>query len=102
MSSPNRNGSAGAPIQPSNKGTAAAPQLSSENMEMGSMPGPAAPAEEDIMQLARVGNIAAMEKLFEKGEYDATYTDDEGITPLHVCANPRTIFFFGPIHMLTA
>lgn len=25
-----------------------------------------------------------MEKLFENGDYDATYTDDEGITPLHV------------------
>lgn len=54
---------------------------------MGHLPGgDAPPPEEDIMQLARVGNIPAMEKLFEKGEYDATYTDDEGITPLHVCA----------------
>ena len=43
-----------------------------------------APPQDDIMQVARIGDIAAMEKLFEKGEYDATYTDDEGITPLHV------------------
>lgn len=43
------------------------------------------PPENDIMQLARVGNVPAMEKLFEEGEFDATYTDDEGITPLHVC-----------------
>lgn len=43
--------------------------------------------EEDIMQLARVGDVAGMEKLFESGEYDATYVDDEGITPLHVRHN---------------
>jgi palmitoyltransferase len=51
-------------------------------MEMGNLAGDA--AQKDIMQLARVGDIAAMEKLFESGEFDATYTDDEGITPLHV------------------
>ncbi|KAK9781830.1 putative Palmitoyltransferase [Seiridium cardinale] len=87
MSSTPQNVSAGAPIQPSNKGTAAAPQLSSETLEMGSLPGAAeAVPEEDIMHLARVGNIPAMEKLFEKGEYDATYKDREGITPLHWAA----------------
>ncbi|ORY70034.1 ankyrin repeat-containing domain protein [Pseudomassariella vexata] len=40
----------------------------------------------DIMQLARIGDISAMEKMFESTEYDATYTDDEGITPLHWAA----------------
>lgn len=76
--------SSGAPIQPSSKGSAAAPKLNSQEMELGTLPGAEAPAEEEIMQLARVGNVPALEKLFEKGEYDATYTDDEGITPLHV------------------
>jgi hypothetical protein len=38
------------------------------------------------MQMARVGDIPGMEKLFAEGEYDATYTDDENITPLHVGA----------------
>ena len=85
MSSTPQNGSTGAPIQPSNKGSAAAPQLSAEAMEMGNMPGGDSPPQEDIMQLARVGNIQGMEKLFEKGDFDATYADDEGITPLHVC-----------------
>lgn len=43
------------------------------------------PAQEpDIMQLARVGNVAAMQALFDKGEVDATFHDNEGITPLHV------------------
>ncbi len=82
MSNP---GSAGAPIQPSSKGMAAAPKLNSQEMEMGSLPGGDAPSSEpDIMQIARVGDIPAMEKLLESSELDATYTDDEGITPLHV------------------
>ncbi|KKA28087.1 hypothetical protein TD95_003621 [Thielaviopsis punctulata] len=42
--------------------------------------------EADIMQLARVGDVAAMQALFEGGEVDATYHDDEGITPLHWAA----------------
>lgn len=63
-------------------------------MEMGSIQnesaapaatGPPATPEEDIMQFARTGDVPAMEKLFESGDFDATYTDDEGITPLHVC-----------------
>lgn len=57
-------------------------------MEMGSLPAdehqnPVNP-QDHIMQLARVGDIVGMEKLFESGESDATYTDEEGITPLHV------------------
>ncbi|KJZ76499.1 Palmitoyltransferase AKR1 [Hirsutella minnesotensis 3608] len=94
MGSPSRTGSspaasapsAAAPIQPSTKAAAAAPRLNSE-MEMGSLPAAeGAGPESDIMQLARVGDVAAMERLFESGEYDATFTDDEGITPLHWAA----------------
>lgn len=47
------------------------------------------PPEDDIMQFARIGDVPAMEKLFESGDYDATYTDGEGITPLHVSAGNR-------------
>ncbi|PHH89719.1 hypothetical protein CDD83_5416 [Cordyceps sp. RAO-2017] len=74
-------------MQPATKAGAAAPKLSGE-MEMGSLPaaGDGAGPESDIMQLARVGDIAAVEKLFESGEYDATFADDEGITPLHWAA----------------
>lgn len=70
-------------MQPSSKAAAAAPKLNSE-MEMGSLPADEAPPDNDIMQLARIGDVAGMEKLFASGEYDATYSDDEGITPLHV------------------
>lgn len=82
---------AGAPAQPAAKGGAATPKLSSQDMEMGDLPGgDATAAQPDIMQLARVGNVGGMEKLFESSEYDATYTDDEGITPLHV-RSPRPV-----------
>lgn len=45
---------------------------------------PGLPVEEDIMQLARLGEISAIQKLFDGGKFDATYTDEQGITPLHV------------------
>ena len=45
---------------------------------------PTLPVERDIMQLARLGEIRAIQKLFDNGDYDATYKDEEGITPLHV------------------
>lgn len=70
-------------MQPSSKAAVAAPKLNSE-MEMGSLPADEPAPDNDIMQLARIGDVAGMEKLFESGEFDATYSDDEGITPLHV------------------
>lgn len=73
-----------APAQPTVKAAAAAPKLNNE-MEMGTLASDKT-AENDIMQVARVGDIVAMEKLFETGDYDATYCDDEGITPLHWAA----------------
>lgn len=45
---------------------------------------PSLPLEEDLMQLARLGEIGAIQKLFDSGKYDATYQDEQGITPLHV------------------
>ncbi|KAI1319398.1 hypothetical protein F5Y16DRAFT_391004 [Xylariaceae sp. FL0255] len=78
----------GAPAQPAAKASAATAKLNSQDMEMGSLEGAgdAPEAKPDIMQLARIGDIAAMEELFKSPEFDATYTDDEGITPLHWAA----------------
>lgn len=45
------------------------------------------PVEEDIMQLARLGEVAAVQKLFESKKFNAKYKDEEGITPLHVCSH---------------
>lgn len=78
-----------APTQPSTKAAAAAPTLNSD-VEMGSLAAAGGGPASDIMQLARVGDVAAMEKLFESGEYDATFADDEGITPLHVRSPPSS------------
>ncbi|KAK3331795.1 Palmitoyltransferase AKR1 [Cercophora scortea] len=76
---------AAAPAQPSSKSDTATPKLNNE-MELGNLPGDASQPQNDIMQMARIGDIAGMEKLFATGDYDATYTDDEGITPLHWAA----------------
>lgn len=45
---------------------------------------PLLPIEEDMMQLARLGEIGAIQKLFDCGKFDASYADEQGITPLHV------------------
>ena len=42
------------------------------------------PLQEDIMQLARLGEIGPVQTLFQDGKVDAKYKDGEGITPLHV------------------
>lgn len=88
VNSSNISGSAAVPITIPTKSTAAEPKLN-DTMEMGTVQAdaPASPQQqqqEDIMQLARVGDTSGMEKLFETGDFDATYTDNEGITPLHV------------------
>lgn len=71
------------------KAAPAAPKLTDDehNVEMKSMQpsGLEAPVNEDIMQLARLGDIPAVQKLFDDGTFEATYCDSEGITPLHVC-----------------
>jgi palmitoyltransferase ZDHHC13/17 len=76
------------PIMLNGKASAAAPKLSDnkDNVEMKNMlsSGPDAPLDEDIMQLARIGNIPAIQKLFEAEKFHPTYCDAEGITPLHV------------------
>jgi hypothetical protein len=80
------------PSMPNGKATAAAPKLSDDDhVELSDIlpAGPALTPEEDIMQLARLGDIPAIERLYDSGKYDASYCDEEGITPLHVfCHNP--------------
>ncbi|KAI9841048.1 MAG: palmitoyltransferase akr1 [Sclerophora amabilis] len=44
------------------------------------------PVEDDIMRYARLGEVGAIQKLLDQGKVDATYKDDEGITPLHWAA----------------
>jgi palmitoyltransferase ZDHHC13/17 len=75
------------PNMPNGKASAVAPKLSDDDhVELADMlpTGPAIAPEEDIMQLARLGDIQAIEKLYDSEKFDATYCDAEGITPLHV------------------
>lgn len=72
---------------PNGKATVAVPKLSDDDhVELADMlpGGPAQDPDEDIMQLARLGDIKGIEQLFESGKFDPLYSDAEGITPLHV------------------
>jgi len=92
-SSPSAEASAQNISQPSSlmlngKASALAPQLSMDdaNVEMKNMvPAEAVLAgDQDIMQLSRLGDVAAIQKLYDAGTFTPSYCDEEGITPLHV------------------
>lgn len=74
-------------VNPEGKASAAAPKLSDDDqMELKDIlpAGPEYNPEDDIMQLARLGDVAGIQRLFDSGKFDATYADGENITPLHV------------------
>ena len=77
--------SVNSPPRANGKATPAPPKLSGDgNVELqDSMPAKL-PIEDDIMQLARLGEVGTIQKLFESGRFDAKYKDGERITPLHV------------------
>lgn len=77
-------------MMPTGKATAAAPKLSDDgHVELGDML-PASPdPQQDIMQMARVGDIQGIEGLYASGRFDKSYRDEEGITPLHVNTHPQ-------------
>lgn len=76
------------PLMLNGKATALAPQLSVEdgNVEMKNIAStePVLAGDQDIMQLARLGDIPAIQKLYDAGIFTPLHCDDEGITPLHV------------------
>jgi len=70
------------------KASAAPPKVTAdEDMALGNMQPDEVklPLHEDIMQLARLGEIGPIQKLFESGKIGPAFHDAEGITPLHVC-----------------
>lgn len=74
-------------MMPNGKASAAAPKLSDDgHVELSDMlpTGSEISPDEDIMQLARLGDIQGIEKLLNSGKYGPLYCDEEGITPLHV------------------
>ncbi|KAL8806758.1 MAG: hypothetical protein Q9182_001156 [Xanthomendoza sp. 2 TL-2023] len=44
------------------------------------------PLHEDLMQLARLGEVGPIQKLLDEGKFTADYKDAENITPLHWAA----------------
>lgn len=91
MTSPSSEAAHGAaPIPPAlgnGKASAAPPKVTGQAIvELDKMAPPEdkLPLHEDIMQLARLGEIGPIQTLFETGKFNARYKDHEGITPLHV------------------
>jgi palmitoyltransferase ZDHHC13/17 len=67
----------------------ASPRTTAHGVELndvqnGPVDTPAVALEEDIMQCARLGEVALLQKMFDSGKFTAQYKDKEGITPLHV------------------
>ena len=67
---------------------------------------PQLPVEQDLMQLARLGELRGIQKLFDSGRYNAKSTDEQGITALHVRSerirarrdvNSRLMYTFSPV-----
>ncbi|KAI9036588.1 ankyrin repeat domain-containing DHHC palmitoyltransferase family protein [Aspergillus affinis] len=86
--------SSSSPSAPNGKSTTAPPKVAREDasVELKNMKPDRAtvkgsiPLGEDIMQIARIGEIPAMRRLFEEKKFTANHQDDEGITPLHWAA----------------
>jgi hypothetical protein len=82
------------PSAPSGKSAATPPKVATDdisvelkNMNTERSPARSIPLGEDIMQIARIGEVSVMKKLFEEKKFTANHTDEEGITPLHVRLN---------------
>ena len=65
------------------KTVASPPKAGGNNVELDSMD-QKLPLIEDIVQLAKLGEIGPIQKLFENGKADVNFRDKEGATPLHV------------------
>ena len=57
-----------------------------ELSDLDSSPPRQLPVEQDLMQLARLGELRSIQKLFDSGKYSARSTDEQGITALHWAA----------------
>ena len=57
-----------------------------EDQEQDAASKPQLPIEDDVMALARLGEIGAIQKLFDSGKSEANFKDEQNITPLHWAA----------------
>ncbi|KAI9773558.1 MAG: palmitoyltransferase akr1 [Geoglossum simile] len=77
------------PTFPSSKASIAPPKVTGdERVELKDIlpAAPALPVEQDIMQLARMGELGAIQRLIDSGDCTVDFMDEEGITPLHWAA----------------
>ncbi|KAI1006178.1 Palmitoyltransferase [Podosphaera aphanis] len=78
-----------APTTPNGKASVVAPVLSDgDQVELSEIlpAGPETPFEDDIMHLARLGDVPSIQRLFQNEKFNPSYCDSEGITPLHWAA----------------
>ncbi|GMF80284.1 unnamed protein product [Aspergillus oryzae] len=85
-SPPSTVGGKGRAIPPKVTHEDASVELKTMNPERGAARG-SIPLGEDIMQIARIGEVPAMQRLFDEKKFSANHKDEEGITPLHVRYN---------------
>lgn len=83
IGTPSRQDVSSSSITVNAKSAVADPQITDNQVEMKSILNEE-PVNEDIMQLARIGDVQGVRRLHESGTYHPTYCDDEGISPLHV------------------
>ena len=57
-----------------------------ELSDLDSSPPRQLPVEQDLMQLARLGELRSIQRLFDSGKFTARSTDEQGITALHWAA----------------
>ncbi|BAE65354.1 ankyrin repeat protein [Aspergillus flavus] len=84
-SPPSAVGGKGRAIPPKVTHEDASVELKTMNPERGAARG-SIPLGEDIMQIARIGEVPAMQRLFDEKKFSANHKDEEGITPLHWAA----------------
>lgn len=82
--SPGPSGATSFPSVANGKASAAPPKVSDAESNPRGQLEDKPPLHEDIMQLARLGEVGTIQKLINDGKFSARYTDDEGISPLHV------------------
>jgi protein AFG1 len=84
---PSRTPSASPSEQQKSSGTESSDGLDKvELSDLDSSPPRQLPVEQDLMLLARLGELRAIQKLFDSGKYTARSTDEQGITALHWAA----------------
>lgn len=88
---PISSGPSSLPLVPNGKASVAPPTVSNAESNSKSQEEDKLPLHEDIMQLARLGETAVIQKLIEDGNFTAQYRDGEGISPLHVCSDGITV-----------